>query len=287
MPLAPPGPTYSRIIAQDRDRQIHVQVNGSGELTAVLLTGLGTPATWWYGPDDEMENILTLVARETWEDAPFIAPELAKRFRVVTYDRAGMQESTAPTQPRTIDDFLHELKAVLTAMEVEHPVVLIAHSIGGLIALEYARRFPDMVHALVLLDSSHPDQLARFAMAASADQLRIEAESRREFLDEHPERPDLEALLNQGEDFARPGCLGEVPLLVVSRGIRPGQDMDPPFDSYLQRREEIWQALQTDLVAYSTHGQQLHLTSPFHYVYLDQPWTVLHAVNAFLKQLCP
>jgi len=285
MPPAHPGPTFPRIIAHDRGRQIHVQVTGSSEPTLVLLTGLGTPATWWHESGDAVEDLLTLVVRETWDDAPFIAPELARRFRVVTYDRAGMQDSTAPQQPRTTDDFLQELDAVLQAMDVQQPVVLIGHSIGGLIALEYARQSPDRVHALVLLDSSHPDQLARFAVATPADQLRSEAEARQAFLEHHPERPDLEKLLGQGADAARPGCLGEVPLLVISRGMRPGPEMDPPFDASLERHEQIWQALQTDLVACSVRGQHLRLASPSHYVYLDQPRAVLQAIHAFLEGL--
>ncbi|ULH13989.1 alpha/beta hydrolase (plasmid) [Deinococcus sp. KNUC1210] len=284
MPSAPKSPAVSRIATQDRDRHIHVQVSGSGEPTVVLLTGLGTPAAWWHGPGDRMEDILTLVGRDAWDDAPFLAPALAQRFRVVTYDRAGMQDSTPPAQPRTMDDFLQELEAVLRAVDAKHPVVLIGHSIGGLIALAYARRFPDRVHALVLLDSSHPDQLARFAGAASADDQRSDAERRHALRHEHPERPDLDALLCQGNAAARPGCLGDMPLLVISRGVRGGEEMDLPVDAALQDREKIWQNLQTELVACSTQGQHVHLASPFHYVYLDQPETILQAMYAFLAQ---
>ncbi|GGR18247.1 alpha/beta fold hydrolase [Deinococcus ruber] len=286
MPSAPSGPPVSRITTHDRGRHIHVQVSGSGAPTVVFLTGLGTPAAWWHGPGDRMEDILTLVARDAWDDAPFLAPALAQRFRVVTYDRAGMQDSTPPAHPRTIDDFLQELEAVLRAVDAKHPVVLIGHSIGGLIALAYARQFPDRVHALVLLDSSHSDQLTRFAVAASADDQRSDAERRHALRHEHPERPDLDALLCQGNAAARPGCLGDLPLLVISRGVSAGEDLDPPFDIALQRREEIWQAIQTELVTCSTQGQHVHLASPFHYVYLDQPETIFQAIQAFLAQ-CP
>ena len=285
MSQAPAGPPFSQVIAQDRGRLIHVQVGGSGEPTVVLLTGLGTPAAWWHASNEELDGILTLVARETWEDDPFIAPELAQNFRVVTYDRAGMQASTPPAQSRALDDFLQELQAVLRAVNVDHPVVLIGHSIGGLIALEYARRYPDQIHALVLLDSSHPDQNARFAVASSAEQLQTEVEHQRWFLENHPERPDLDALCNQGESTGRVGCLGEVPLLVVSRASKPGHELDPPFDPNQQHREEIWQALQTELVLFSKQGQQLRLASPYHYVYLDQPRVVLQGITTFLEQL--
>jgi pimeloyl-ACP methyl ester carboxylesterase len=289
MPHASPAPPLLRVIAQDRHRHLQVQIRGEGEPTVVLLTGLGTPAGWWHDLDDGLDDILTLIARDAWEEAPFLAPELARHFRVVTYDRAGMQDSTAPEQPRTLDDFLLELDAVLQAVNVNQPVLLIGHSIGGLIALEYTRRSPHRVQALVLLDSSHPDQLARFAVTASAEQLQLEAEDRRQFREHHPERPDLDALLGRGATAIQAGCLGELPLLVVSRGIKPGHETNAPslesMDLYLQHREQIWQALQTELVACSKQGRQLRLSSPYHYVYLDQPRAILQVINAFLEDI--
>lgn len=269
-------------IAEDRERQVHLRIEGQGEVTVVFLTGLGTPALWWHDLGDWAEDVLTLVQRDTWEDKPFLAPELAGTFQVLTYDRAGVGESTPPHTIRNLEDFLQELDSVLTTGQINGPVALVAHSIGGVIALEYVRRYPEQVSALALLDSSHPNQIARFAVVASSEQLQAEAEERQLTAEDHPERPELEQLLDQGAESVQPGMLGNLPLLVVTRGVRPwpGKTSSNPmtFESW-QRREKIWQDMQVELAAMSSRATQLHLTDSGHYVYLDQPEQVIAAIT--------
>ena len=154
-----------------------------------------------------------------WTERPFLAPSLGTFAHVVSYDRAGIGDSTPPESIRTLEDFVTELIAILDATCPAQPAVLIGHSIGGLIGFELARRLPERVAALVLLDSSHPDQLAHFAACASASQLAAETEQRREMAELHPERPDLGSLLAQGPLL--PGVLNDLPVLVISRHQTP------------------------------------------------------------------
>ena len=163
------------------------------------------------------ENVDGLLQNSPWQGRLFLAPALALFAQVISYDRAGIGESAPPHKARGLSDFLHELKAVLEAAEAVFPVVLVGHSLGGVIALEFARRFPERVAGLALLDSSHPDQLARFAAVTDTERLSAEAEDRRLMLEQHPERPDLDSLLRQGP--LRAGELGDLPVIVISRSI--------------------------------------------------------------------
>lgn len=75
----------------------------------------------------------------------------------VIYDRLGMGWSDAVDLPRSgtqVTDDLHEL---LRAAAVPSPYVLVGHSLGGLYARLYAKRFPGEVASLVLLDPTHED----------------------------------------------------------------------------------------------------------------------------------
>ena len=265
-----------------------IQIIGQGQPIVVLLSGLGVPALLWHELGDWAEDILPLIHRDAWDDQPFLAPSLAKDFTVVTYDRQGIV-SDPPAQPRQINDFLDELDAVLEQRQLTAPLILIGHSLGGLIALEYTRRHRERVAALVLLDSSHPNQLPHFAQGANAQQSEFEGEERQQMATHHSERPDLERLLSQGEDVVRTDQFDGLPLLVVTRGIKPwpgeGGPESPMTPAYWQHREQTWQHLQRALTATSRAGKQLCLPDSGHYVHLDEPLRVIGAIQDFLNTL--
>jgi pimeloyl-ACP methyl ester carboxylesterase len=272
------------LLARHHGREVHGLSLGRGEPATVLLTGLGVPARWWHALGGDEDDVEALLHSPPWNGRPCLAPLLAASGRVVSYDRAGIGESGPPTAPRDLNDFVEELEAVLAAAGVVCPVRLVGHSIGGVIALEYARRRPERVAGLVLLDSSHPDQLARFAAVASPDELEAGADDRRETALHHPERPDLESLLGQGP--LRAGELGELPLLVVSRTVSPFAAAVPDKSvpeaaeacQLAEQREGVWQFLQADLATLSTLAVHLRLAGSRHDVHLDQPESVVRAI---------
>jgi pimeloyl-ACP methyl ester carboxylesterase len=85
-----------------------------------------------------------------WADA---AKELALHGRCIIYDRRGFHRSAPPVPFAALDlvDHVDGAAAVLAALHAG-PAVVIGSSTGGLIAVELARRFPDKVKALVLLE---------------------------------------------------------------------------------------------------------------------------------------
>lgn len=78
------------------------------------------------------------------------------------YERAGVGRSTPARTPRTAATLADECLALLDARGVP-TVVLVAEGFGGLVALEVARRRPDRVRGLVLVDCPHPAALTRSA----------------------------------------------------------------------------------------------------------------------------
>jgi pimeloyl-ACP methyl ester carboxylesterase len=85
-----------------------------------------------------------------WQDA---AKELGLHGRYLIYDRRGFHRSAPAVPFGTLDlvDHVDDAAAVLAALHAG-PAVVIGSSTGGLIAIELARRFPDKVKALVLLE---------------------------------------------------------------------------------------------------------------------------------------
>lgn len=132
-------------------RAIRLQCRGAGEPTVVSDAGMGTAPV---------------------EDAGWqrIAARIAPVTRICLYDRAGLSSSDRAPEPiRTSLDAANDLHAVLQEAGVRGPFLLVGHSIGGLHAQVFASRFPDDTAGLVLVSSTHPDQMTTWlAMLPSA-----------------------------------------------------------------------------------------------------------------------
>ncbi len=79
-------------------------------------------------------------------------PRFSSDHRVVTLDLRGHGESDAPSERYTVRLFADDLASTCMQSGIESPVV-IGHSLGGLVALDFASAYPDRVAAAVLIDS--------------------------------------------------------------------------------------------------------------------------------------
>jgi pimeloyl-ACP methyl ester carboxylesterase len=109
---------------------IHFEVAGAGEPTLVLIHG------WAFD-------------RRLWTDE---ARRLGGRHRVVTLDLAGHGQSGGQRERWTMAAFGEDVRAVTEAVDAKE-AVLVAHSMGGPVALEAARRMPERVRGVVLVDT--------------------------------------------------------------------------------------------------------------------------------------
>jgi pimeloyl-ACP methyl ester carboxylesterase len=95
---------------------------------------------------------------------------LARRYHVVLVDLPGHGLSEMP-HPFSLDRAVDAMEQALEA-ETSEPVVLVGHSIGGLIATQLALEHPDRVRALVLVETALAPQFTgpdREAMLAALD----------------------------------------------------------------------------------------------------------------------
>lgn len=94
--------------------------------------------------------------------AGWVQPLIARHTRVCSYDRAGLGWSEPGPEPRDALHIVRELHTLLRNAGETPPFVLAGASSGGLLVRVYADQYPEDVAGLALVDSSHPDQDARF-----------------------------------------------------------------------------------------------------------------------------
>jgi pimeloyl-ACP methyl ester carboxylesterase len=80
-----------------------------------------------------------------------LATDLVQEWRVVALDQRGHGHSSqAATYTRR--DYLCDLEGFFAELQVSAPVVLLGNSLGGINALQFAAKYPDLVRGLVLED---------------------------------------------------------------------------------------------------------------------------------------
>ncbi|MFT4157512.1 MAG: alpha/beta hydrolase [Microbacterium sp.] len=77
---------------------------------------------------------------------------LSATTTTVLYDRAGTGFSDDTPLPRPLSAVTAELRALLRALDIDPPFVLVGHSLGGAYAQHFADAHPDETAGLVLLD---------------------------------------------------------------------------------------------------------------------------------------
>ena len=82
-----------------------------------------------------------------------MVPALAEAgFRVVTFDNRGMEPSSSPPAPYTIDQMVRDTTRLLDHLDLQK-VSVVGYSMGGWVAETLAFRHPDRVNAGVFIGS--------------------------------------------------------------------------------------------------------------------------------------
>jgi pimeloyl-ACP methyl ester carboxylesterase len=117
--------------------QLHIYCTGEGSPTVVLeAPATGLSIAW---------------AR--------VQPEIAKRTRVCSYDRAGLGWSEAGDRPYDAGRVPEELRALLKAANERGPYVVVGYSLGASFARRFASLYPQDVTGLVLINADGaPDE---------------------------------------------------------------------------------------------------------------------------------
>ena len=89
-----------------------------------------------------------------------VAPLLSASFRVVAVDQRGHGESDRPDHGYDFATVAADLHGFIQAMSISEPIV-VGHSWGGDVALEYAVAEPDIVRGLCFVDGGTIDISAR------------------------------------------------------------------------------------------------------------------------------
>lgn len=281
--------------------RLHLSSSGAGGPVVVMDSGLGHTSLVWS----------------------LVQAEVAGFTRVCVYDRAGYGWSEVGPMPRTSQQIVAELHALLANADIPGPYVLVGHSFGGLNMTFYASQYPDEVVGLVLLDTlpkdiqtENPYALRQFS---SWNRLKYRAlstmtrlglfrlflrvkgvEATFGFAQQLPReyRPLLTAsvLRKTFESAAAEAtALGES--VAIVRAAPPLKDVPLVVLSHgipdmftgnmgaqdVEAAERIWQSMQAYIATLSSQGTLIIAEKSGHKIHLDQPEAVIAAIRQVVE----
>lgn len=155
----PHTPDFAGLLDIGGGRALYMDCQGTGSPAVFIIPGKGSHAEAWNvvmpANDPIQSSPHDLVGHAELLPSPIATqPTVAKTTRVCTYDRpnTGSNGSTPVPQPHSIQQDIDDIVELIAAAQLPTPLVVVAHSYGGLIADLLARTHPELVSGLVFVD---------------------------------------------------------------------------------------------------------------------------------------
>jgi pimeloyl-ACP methyl ester carboxylesterase len=263
----------------------------------LYCVGVGSPTVVFESDLDQYGSLSWVPVQE----------KIGELTRACSYDRAGILWSEPGPLPRDGETIARELSAVLDAAGEEGPYILVGHAFGGAYIRIFAGKYPDNVCGMVLLESSHPEMLTRFAEYGVVPEIPdrnirplilflshlgspgrykgnvynlpseiydpVQAflpESSMAWFDEKVGSPNTLAQAGHYE------YLGDWPLIVFATS-RPS----PSLGDLGQRLDDLWLEMQRELLSLSENSE-IRIYEGGHYPQLQDPEVVIEAIQDVL-----
>jgi pimeloyl-ACP methyl ester carboxylesterase len=221
---------------------------GEGEPAIIMINGGSGPIEGWYK----------------------VIHEIAEHSTVVAYNRLGVGGSAKPSSPQHGDSIVTALRQLLEAIGIRPPYILVGHSLGGLYANLFARKYPQEIKGVVLLDSSHPQDLiinqSQNAFVRGINRVLGLFDP----LFPHRQWNETNFVEQTVKQIDTAGLFPDVPLVVVSGAKKP--PMMPEFAMEIRRQNQL------DFLRLSSQSRHILASQSGHFPQFTEPTVVIQAI---------
>lgn len=227
----------------------------NSEYLVVLETGLGDDHTIW--------------GKE-------ISTQIGNKSDIVIYDRAGYGKSEKGSEPRNIAKLSGELEFVVNQFSHNRKVILVGHSLGGMIIRDYAIKNPTKIAGLLFIDPSHENYNQPTQMQENLVKLLVG-------FGNAGARNEAKQLIEDAEYMATLSHLPNVPVVVLT-SMKQDETNTKADKAYSKTRHDWYKSheLLKSGVADFTH---ISTTNSGHYIFVEEPKLVLDNLNLLISKL--
>lgn len=209
-----------------------------------------------------------------------IFDNLSKETRVIRYSRIGNGDSEKIKKNYSSEEYAHDASLLLAALDIQQPVVYVAHSYGAYIARRFSSAYPDKVSALMLIEpaTEHDVDIMRKIDLELAEkqiaQIKLEDLSNgmsNQYLDFWSKRPL--------PDYPE---ISNIPVTVVASTKRYEE---PPLLFFTDKARDMWGQLHTDWANAFPQGKAVLTDKSYHYPQNDEPEMIVNEIVELLSRI--
>lgn len=213
----------------------------------------------------------------SWEPVIYDVEKIAKVF---AYNRAGFSGSSSATSNRNGNVIVNELRELLKAAKLLPPYIVVGHSLGGTYMELYAKKYPDEVSGVVLVDP-YPAKYPERCIIENLDfckppssipywaSLILPAAIEGEIIGFGTTLSQVNAI----NDFP------DVPLVVLS-----ATTFEEPNTDKQKRHNVVDVELKQELSTLSSNSKHIICDTCGHYIHEDDPDLVINAIKWIIKE---
>lgn len=252
-----------------RGKKQYVLVEGKGEPTIVFLTGKGRAQT----------------------DFKKVYNKLKKTNQIFSYDRAGLGQSEAFKNERTVDTMAYELHELLVKEKIKPPYILVGHSLGGHIMRCFVSMYPNTVSGMVFVDPAHEDEFKNGLALRSDSEKVIFREQYKSYL-KFPGR-------SKGHNAESKHCF-DFDSLGFSTNSRIVKDLKLPINipitvllamqpdvenAYIERELEYRTRFFENWKSFNSQTKVITTSKSGHFIQMDEPNLVVDEINEVIGKV--
>ncbi len=238
--------------------QLFTSQAGTGEPVVVFQAGLGEDTSTWQS----------------------VLPKAAQFAHTFAYDRAGLGKSDPSTSPKTVEQMVKEMHAVLNAAHVPPPYVLVGHSLGGAVVQLFACTYPKQVAGLVLVDPEDGRLLERLQASLPKEEWQAREKTLGQMMSgaSPAQKAEIEGSKISGKAFAASSPFPDVPVVLLTGTLK-----DPTFPGN-PMEQDLKLQLQKEFLKSVPRGEQVLVPNSRHYIQEDAPQLVIDAIRKIVDQ---
>jgi pimeloyl-ACP methyl ester carboxylesterase len=222
------------------------------DVLVVFESGLGDNAAVW-----QEKNILT---------------KIAQKADVMIYDRTGYGKSLKGGEPRDIAAMSADLAKIISQLSENKQVVLVSHSLGGMIMRDYAIKNPTKARGILFIDPSHED----YNILNQSQEDEIYNLFKNNFGSDYGATMEARQLIENTEYMATLPQLPNIPVIVLTDMLITAENNTIDRQKWYNAHEK----LKTGLNDFT------HLTTQTgHYIQRKAPDLVIEQLNILLSKI--
>ncbi|WP_264531040.1 alpha/beta fold hydrolase [Flavobacterium sp. N502540] len=207
-----------------------------------------------------------------WDEKK-IPAQLNAKLDIVSYDRAGYGKSDKDSKPRNINQLRSELETVINNFSNGRKVILVGHSLGGMIIRDYAVKNPDKVAGLLFIDPSHE----YYNQLSQEEEDMIYNVFKANYGVNSGGALEARELIEDSQYMATLSHLPNIPVIVIS-SLKVDESHSASDREDWFKAHELLKSGVTDFTHVST-------TKSGHYIMIDEPNLVIDNFNLLLSKI--